>query len=149
MPLTIRRATAADTAAIAPLFDDYRRFFTRAPDLDVSTRFLRERLEREESVVFAAFDGTEAAGFLQLYPLFSSWYARRQWFLSDLYVAEGFRERGIGKRLVEASAEYAKQTHSRAILVELPYSEPHLTRFYGQLGFAKDAVFELYRLVLD
>jgi ribosomal protein S18 acetylase RimI-like enzyme len=148
MPLTIRRATAADTAAIAPLFDDYRRFFTRAPDLDVSTRFLRERLEREESVVFAAFDGTEAAGFLQLYPLFSSWYARRQWFLSDLYVAEAFRERRIGKRLVEASADYAKQTHSRAILVELPYSEPHLARFYGELGFAKDAVFELYRLVL-
>lgn len=149
MPLTIRRATSADTGAIAPLFDDYRRFFTQAPDLDVSTRFLRERLEREESVVFAAFDGAEAAGFLQLYPLFSSWYARRQWFLSDLYVAPAFRERGIGKRLVEACAEYARQTHSRAVLVELPYSEPHLTRFYGELGFAKDEIFELYRLALD
>lgn len=148
MPLTIRRATAADASAIAPLFDDYRRFFTGAPDLEVSARFLRERLERDESVVFAAFDGSAAAGFVQLYPLFSSWYARRQWFLSDLYVAQAFRRHGTGKRLVEACAKHAERTGARAILVELPFSEPHLACFYGELGFARDAVFELYRLVL-
>ena len=145
--LTIRTATTGDVDAIAPLFDAYREFFTKKPDLAVSRAFLNERLERGESVVLAAFDGTAAAGFLQLYPLFSSWYVRRQWFLSDLYVAEAFRERGIGARLVAAAIEYAEKTHSRAILVELPFSEPHLTRFYARHGFEKDAVFELYRRV--
>jgi ribosomal protein S18 acetylase RimI-like enzyme len=147
LPLTIRNATPDDLDAIAPLFDAYRLFFTKAPDIEVSRRFLGERLERGESVVLAAFDGETAAGFLQLYPLFSSWYAKRQWFLSDLYVAEEFRERGIGKRLVKASIDFAKQTNARAILVELPHSEPHLVKFYGELGFAKDSVFELYRFV--
>ncbi|HEY1656082.1 MAG TPA: GNAT family N-acetyltransferase [Candidatus Tumulicola sp.] len=146
---TIRQAAPADAGAIAPLFDAYRRFFTHREDLEVSRRFLRERLEGGESVVFAAYDGAEPAGFLQLYPLFSSWYARRQWFLSDLYVAEAYRARGIGKRLVEACAQFAKNGGSRAILVELPYSEPHLAKFYGELGFGKDTVFELYRLVLE
>lgn len=145
---TIRQATPADAEAIAPLFDAYRGFFTQTPDLDVSRRFLTERIERGESVVFAAFDGEEPIGFLQLYPLFSSWYARRQWFLSDLYVAAAHRQRGVGKRLVAACAEFAKRAGSRAILVELPFSEPHLATFYGQLGFGKDPVFELYRLVL-
>jgi ribosomal protein S18 acetylase RimI-like enzyme len=147
--LTIRTATTGDLDAIAPLFDAYREFFTKAPDLAVSRRFLAERLERGESAVLAAFDGTSAAGFLQLYPLFSSWYAKRQWFLSDLYVDAAFRERGIGKRLVEAAIELASQTDSRAILVELPFSEPHLTRFYSQLGFDRDAVFELYRKSIE
>jgi GNAT superfamily N-acetyltransferase len=145
--LTIRSATTGDVDAIAPLFDAYREFFTKKPDLTVSRAFLHERLERAESVVLAAFDGDAAAGFLQLYPLFSSWYVRRQWFLSDLYVAEAFRERGIGARLVAAAIEYAERTNARAILVELPFSEPHLTRFYAQHGFEKDAVFELYRRV--
>ena len=145
--LTVRSATSADVTAIAPLFDAYREFFTKKPDLAVSSEFLAQRLERGESVVLAAFDGGSVAGFLQLYPLFSSWYARRQWFLSDLFVDPVFRDRGIGKRLVEAAIEYAQQTQSRAILVELPFSEPHLTRFYAQLGFEKDAVFELYRRI--
>lgn len=146
--LHIRRATAHDADALAPLFDEYRRFFTKADDLERSRTFLRERLERDESVVLAAFEGTTPAGFTQLYPLFSSWYARRQWFLSDLFVQPEFRERGIGKRLVAACADFARGGGARAVLVELPYSEPHLTAFYGALGFEKDAVFELYRYVI-
>jgi GNAT superfamily N-acetyltransferase len=148
MPIRIRPAKSNDLNAVAPLFDAYRRFFTKKPDLDVSRDFLSERLARGDSVVLAAFDDSTAAGFLQLYPLFSSWYCKRQWFLSDLYVDEPFRERGVGKQLVRACIEYAKETHSRAILVELPFSEPHLVRFYGDLGFAKDEVFELYRHVV-
>lgn len=148
-PLTVRTAALEDLDAIAPLFDAYRTFFTQASDLGTSRRFLGERLERAESVVLAAYDGDTAAGFLQLYPLFSSWYAKRQWFLSDLYVAPAFRDRGIGKRLVAACIDFAKRTEARTILVELPYSEPHLMRFYGELGFGKDDVFELYRFVPD
>src|SRR5215469_7349962 len=147
MALTIRTATPADLDAVVPLFDAYRQFFTGKPDVGVSRDFLGERLERNESVVLAAFQGDEAAGFLQLYPLFSSWYCKRQWFLSDLYVDERFRERGVGKHLVAACIDFAKRGGARAILVELPFSEPHLVKFYGELGFTKDDVFELYRLV--
>jgi|SRR5579862_8613285 len=149
MPLTIRTATPADLDAIVPLFDAYRRFFTKKPDMDVSRRFLGERLERGESVVLAAFENVTALGFLQLYPLYSSWYCRRQWFLSDLYVVESQRKAGIGKKLVAACIDFAKQTQARAILVELPFSEPHLVKFYGELGFQKDEVFELYRLIAE
>ena len=42
--ITIRTAMPGDVDAIAPLFDAYREFFTKAPDLDVSRRFLGERL---------------------------------------------------------------------------------------------------------
>ena len=149
MPLTIRNATVADLDAVAPLFDLYRQFFAGKAELERSREFLGERLEKNESVVLAAFDGSACAGFLQLYPLFSSWYCKRQWFLSDLYVAEEFRARGIGKKLVDACIDFAKHVDSRSILVEIPFSEPHLVKFYTELNFAKDDVFELYRCKLE
>jgi ribosomal protein S18 acetylase RimI-like enzyme len=149
MPLTIRTAAMDDLDGLAPLFDAYRSFFTKGSDLDASRTFLAQRIERSESIILVAFEDAACAGFLQLYPLFSSWYCRRQWFLSDLYVEPQYRERGVGKRLVRACIDYAARTNGRAVLVELPISEPHLVRFYQQLGFAKDGIFDLYRVVLS
>jgi GNAT superfamily N-acetyltransferase len=143
--VAITRATVADVAAIAPLFDAYRAFFTGGNRLDESRRFLEERLARDESVVFAARDSEDTVGFIQLYPLWSSWYCRRIWFLSDLYVKENARKRGVGRRLVERVIEHARETGAVSVMVELPRREPHLEEFYRRLGFGRDEVFELAR----
>lgn len=147
--MTIGRATAADAAAIAPLFDAYRAFFKGGNRLGESHRFLAERLDRDESVIFLARDGEEAVGFIQLYPLWSSWYCRRIWFLSDLYVREDARKRGIGRQLVERVVEHARETDAASVMVELPRREPYLEEFYRRLGFGKDEVFELARYTLS
>jgi GNAT superfamily N-acetyltransferase len=143
--VAITRATVADIAAIGPLFDAYRAFFTGGNRLDESGRFLEERLARDESVVFVARDSEDAIGFIQLYPLWSSWYCRRIWFLSDLYVKDDARKRGVGRRLVERVIEHARETGAVSVMVELPRREPHLEEFYRRLGFGRDEVFELAR----
>jgi GNAT superfamily N-acetyltransferase len=140
----VTRATAEDVAPILPLFDAYRAFFAGRTD-DTSQRFLQERLAGEESVVFVAWIEAEAAGFIQLYPLWSSWYCRRIWFLSDLYVSEAARGRGIGGALVQRVIAHANETEAASVMVELPRREPHLAEFYAKLGFARDEVFELAR----
>jgi GNAT superfamily N-acetyltransferase len=126
------------------LFDAYRTFFAGSTD-GSSYRFLEERLEGEESAIFVAWDGTDAVGFITLYPLWSSWYCRRIWFLSDLYVAESARRRGIGASLVERVIHYAMETNASSVMVELPRREPQLVEFYAKLGFARDQMFELAR----
>lgn len=141
----ILRATMEDIPAIAPLFDAYRGFFAGSTDSAESLRFLRERFTHGDSVIFLARIEKEVAGFVQLYPLWSSWYCRRIWFLSDLYVDESTRNRGLGRRLVERTIAYAKETDAMSIIVELPRREPHLTKFYADLGFAADEVFDLAR----
>ncbi|HEY8297605.1 MAG TPA: GNAT family N-acetyltransferase [Candidatus Baltobacteraceae bacterium] len=146
MGITIDRATSEHLDAVTPLFDAYRRFFTHKDDTAVSESFIGARLAVGDSVIFLAFEDGEAVGFIQLYPLFSSWYARRIWFLSDLYVAEEARKRSIGRALVRRVVEYAEETEASSVMVELPFSEPHLQRFYSSFGFAKDDIFELYRL---
>jgi GNAT superfamily N-acetyltransferase len=146
---TIERAASKDLEALSPLFAAYRDFFAGHYDLEESRRFLRERLDREESVIFVARIGDACAGFIALYPLWSSWYCKRIWFLSDLYVEASSRGRGVARRLVERVVTYARETGASSVMVELPYREPHLKEFYGRLGFEKDALFELARYRLE
>src|SRR6185437_8325183 len=98
----VKRATAADSETIAPLFDAYRQFYQQVSDLDGARAYLTERLEGGESVVFFALldDGT-SAGFTQLYPIFSSTSMQRAWLLNDLFVAPGTRRAGVGRALLE------------------------------------------------
>lgn len=141
----IGRAALEDLDALAPLFAAYREFFAGYCDLEQSQRFLRERLDRQDAVIFIARIGDESAGFIQLYPLWSSWYCKRIWFLSDLYVKPSSRRLGLGRRLVERVVAYARKTDASSVMVELPHREPHLKDFYAKLGFEREAVFELAR----
>lgn len=142
---TISRADSRDLDAVLPLFNSYRAFFAGDRDLGRSRQFLTERFTREDSVVFVARNAEEAEGFIQLYPLWSSWHCRRIWFLSDLYVREPYRRRGVGRRLVERVVDHARETNASSVMVELPRAEPHLRGFYERLGFHEDPVFELAR----
>lgn len=143
--VTIARARVWDLDSVASLFDAYRAFFAGSDDFARSREFLDERLRAGDSVVFLARLGPEALGFIQLYPLWSSWYCRKIWFLSDLYVREDRRKCGIGRTLVERAVEHAVATGAASMMVELPHREPHLKAFYASLGFHEDALFDLAR----
>ncbi|HYL26639.1 MAG TPA: GNAT family N-acetyltransferase [Candidatus Nitrosotalea sp.] len=145
---TIALAAPGDLTQLAPLFDAYRKFFAGSSDPDESERFLGERLARGDSVIFVARAGEAIVGFIQLYPLWSSWYCRRIWFLSDLYVAHSSRKRGIGRRLVARVIAHAGETNASSVMVELPHREPHLGEFYARLGFHKDGIFDLARYLV-
>ena len=148
MVKTIRQAVLADTDGLVPLFDAYRSFFA-GEEPTGSREFLTERLTKNDAVFFMSFDGEIANGFLTLYPLFSSWYATTIWFLSDLYVAPEYRNQRLGRELVAAAKEFARECSSRSIMVEIPHREPHLITFYEALGFERDKDFNLYRSYLS
>lgn len=147
MALGIVCATSDDLDELAALFSAYRTFFNPDADVEDSRPFLASRLRDGDGVIFLARVDAQAAGFVQLYPLWSSWYCRRIWFLSDLYVAEKHRNAGVAKMLVERVKRFADETGAGSVMVELPHSEPHLTAFYDRLGFHRDAVFHLARYV--
>ncbi len=145
MSVEIVKATEENLDELVPLFNAYRAFFNPDADPAASRPFLESRFRDGDVVIFLARVDDEATGFIQLYPLWSSWYCRRIWFLSDLYVTEKHRNAGVGKRLVERVKQFAFETGAGSVLVELPHSEPHLTDFYDRLGFHRDAVFDLAR----
>lgn len=145
MRVEIAVAGVADLDELTPLFDAYRAFFNPSADSALSRPFLQARLREGEAVVFVARVGGRPCGFIQLYPLWSSWHCKRIWFLSDLYVAPAYRKAGAGRSLVERVKAYANETGAASVMVELPHAQPHLYAFYDRLGFHRDDVFDLAR----
>lgn len=146
--IAIRRATRADADTIAPLFDAYRGFYGRAPDLPLARRFLAERLSRGESVIFLATEETGPSGFTQLYPLFSSLRCRPIWILSDLFVAAGRRHGGVGRRLMEAAHAFAREQGAAAVELDTAHTNTAAQALYESLGYERDVEFRHYALSL-
>ena len=86
-------------------------------------------------MIFLALLDARAEGFIQLYPLWSSWYCKRVSGSrsSDLDVRESSRRLGLGRPLVERATAYANETRAASVMVELPHSEPRLKDFYGKI----------------
>jgi ribosomal protein S18 acetylase RimI-like enzyme len=146
--MDIRRAEPGDLPRLVPLFDAYRQFYRQPSDPGRAERFLRERLERGESVIFLALDGGESAGFVQLYASFWSVAACRSWILNDLYVDPHFRGGGVGRALLERARAHAEATGAGGMSLATQRDNHTAQRLYESLGWVRDEEFFHYELGL-
>ena len=103
-------ATEDNTDAIAGLFDHYRQFYQCESDIELSKRFISERLHNNESTIFVAIDdGAVTRGFVQIYPSFCSIDAGKILILHDLFVEKSVRNQGVGRLLMDKATEYARE----------------------------------------
>jgi hypothetical protein len=63
MELVIRQATVSDLDGLVPLFDGYRQFYRQASEPDRIRKFLLDRFEHNQSVIFVAVKDGTAVGF--------------------------------------------------------------------------------------
>src|SRR5262245_60368886 len=110
MAFDIREAAMADLDQLVPLFDAYRQFYRLESDISGARQFLRDRIERGESVILLAWDGPSIAGFTQLYPSFSSGAMARTFILNDLFVAPDARRCGVGSELLQSAADFGRRS---------------------------------------
>jgi ribosomal protein S18 acetylase RimI-like enzyme len=146
--MELRRASLADLPALVPLFDGYRQFYGQPSDPARAERFLRERLEKDESVIFLACDGAPAVGFVQLYASFWSVAACRSWILNDLFVAPEHRGHGVARALLERARAHAEATGAGGMSLATQYGNHTAQRLYESLGWLKDEEFFHYELPL-
>ena len=114
--MQVERANAADVDEISILFNDYRVFYGKPGDLQGARKFLNDRLVNDESVIFIART-EKIAGFVQLYPIFSSTRMKRLWLLNDLFVAPGFRGTGTSFGLLVAAKQFSILTESWGLIL--------------------------------
>lgn len=138
IPMPIRRATIEDLDVLVPLFDCYRIFYHQPGDPGRSRTFLRERLERNESMVLLAMRDGDAVGFTQLYPLFSSVRTARLWLLNDLYVAEAARRQGVARSLLDAAADFARADGAAGLMLETGRDNTGARALYRAAGWHED-----------
>ncbi|RTL60610.1 MAG: GNAT family N-acetyltransferase [Sphingobacteriales bacterium] len=147
MGISIKRISEQDVDTIAFLFDEYRQFYKQPTDISAAASFLKERLSRNESVVFIADADELPVGFMQLYPIFSSVGLKRAWLLNDLYVAANTRKHGVGKLLLEAAKQFGKETGSRWLLLQTGADNTTAQSVYERNGWVRETDF-FYRMDL-
>jgi ribosomal protein S18 acetylase RimI-like enzyme len=148
MSISIYQATINDLKQLVPLFDAYRVFYKQPSDKEGAEKFLFERFEHGESVIFMAKDNEEAVGFTQLYPIFSSVSMQRLWLLNDLFVMEQGRRKGIAEKLMNAAKDFAILTRAKGLTLSTAIDNHYAQRLYERLGYKKDDDFVQYFLRL-
>jgi GNAT superfamily N-acetyltransferase len=145
----VRRASVADLDLVVPLFDAYRQFYGQTQDFVLAREFLRERLERDQSVIFVALrpDGS-AVGFTQLYPSFSSASAKQIFILNDLFVGPAARRSGVGHGLLQAAADFGRGAGAVRLTLSTALTNTPAQSLYEAAGWRRDEVFCSYNLAL-
>jgi len=145
--IRIVRAGRNELDDLAPLFDGYRQFYRQRSDLAAAREFLRERIERAESVIYAAYAGSpEAAGFTQLYPSFSSCLLKQLWILNDLFVRSDIRRGGVGRALLERARQHAVETGAKGLVLNTAVTNKPAQTLYESCGWKRDDEFLQYHL---
>src|SRR2546427_11895275 len=146
--LRIARAGLTDLDDLAPLFDGYRQFYGQRSDPTAARGFLRARIERDESVLYLAYADREAAGFMQLYPSFSSVSLKRLWILNDLFVRSDVRRAGVGRALLDRARQHAIETGAKGLVLSTGVANKQAQTLYESCGWRQDDEFLQYNLVL-
>jgi GNAT superfamily N-acetyltransferase len=143
--MEIKKASISDLDQLVRLFEAYRNFYGMPPDNHSAREFLRERILKNESEIFIAIDSDEKqAGFVQLYPVFSSTRMKRLWLLNDLFVDESYRGKGVSKLLLERAKQLCRETNACAMLLETAKSNVTGNALYPRSGFVLDEEHNYY-----
>jgi ribosomal protein S18 acetylase RimI-like enzyme len=133
---------------VSKLFDRYRVFYNQSSNLEAAREFLQERFQKSDSTTFVVNDSGHMVGFTQLYPSFSSVSMKRVWILNDLFVEENYRKKGVAKLLMNAAANFARETEAVRIILSTQMSNVAAQALYESLGYSKNEEFYHYALRL-
>ena len=146
----IVKAEEKDLEELGRLFNLYRIFYEEEDDLEKASRFISERFNHRDSEIFVAQEGnTELAGFVQLYPSFCSVSAVPILILYDLYVDHSHRGKGIGRLLMNAARDFAKDNGFRRLELSTAKDNHIGQSLYESLGYELDEEFLHYSLDVD
>jgi GNAT superfamily N-acetyltransferase len=134
----IKKADLGHLRDIAPLFDSYRVFYGQESNLEKALIFLEDRLLKEESIIFLAYENEVPVGFVQLYFTFSSVSLQRSLILNDLFVSEEYRKKKVGQALLEKSKSFCIENGFKGLTLETAVDNP-AQKLYEKLDWKKDS----------
>lgn len=149
MSTSIFQATTDHIDDVTSLFNNYRIFYRQESDYNAAKEFIKERFEREDSVILLATKDNRPIGYTQLFPSFSSVSMKRVWILNDLFVIPEVRNQGIAKALMNAAKDYAIATKAVRIVLATEVTNTVAQKLYETMGYRKFDEFYHYILAID
>jgi len=126
-----------DVDLLVQIFDNYRQSEGERTDREGAKSFLLERLSGEELTAFiATCENKCAVGFVNLYKSFSSVKMQQILILNDLFVIPEFRNRGVGRALMQASYDLAKTSTVQRLELKVLRDNLSARRLYEKADFA-------------
>jgi ribosomal protein S18 acetylase RimI-like enzyme len=142
----IRRASEIDVEQLTDLVEQYRGFYGQEPN-SRTQQFVRDRVTRNESIVFVAEEEGQLVGFSQCYPSFSTVALAEIWLLNDVFVLPDFRRRHIAEQLMTETEAAAKNAGAARIWLRTAHLNSPAQALYEGRGWVPDDVFKRYDLV--
>lgn len=144
--MQVRRAGIGELDEATRLFEGYLGFYEKQVEPAACREFIAARLNKLDSVIFLAWLGNRAVGFMQLYPTFASLSLAPAWVLNDLYVDVAARGRGVGEALMEQARALAAENGAAEIFLQTALDNHGAQRLYEKLGYERDEHFVVYTL---
>ncbi len=90
--MEVIQINSTQTSLVFELFDKYRVFYGQASNIELAKSFIQARQDNYESVIFVALsdEKKEPIGFTQLYPIYSSVRAIKNWLLNEFVCGKSF-----------------------------------------------------------
>ncbi|NJK55538.1 MAG: GNAT family N-acetyltransferase [Pleurocapsa sp. SU_5_0] len=147
--MKIYQATIKQLDQVAFLFNQYRIFYRQPADLKSAQKFIRERLQQQDAVIFLARENEQPVGYTQLFPSWSSVSMQRVWILNDLFVLREKRNQGIAKALMNKAKDHAISTNAVRIILATEVTNQIGQNLYESMGYRHFDDFYHYMLSLD
>lgn len=135
--INIIQAKEEHIPVLIPLLDKYRIFYNQNSDEPGGQRFLQNRINNKDSIIFIAFYNNSPAGFTQLYSSFSTVSLKPIFILNDLYVYKEFRKNGIGEKLLNSAKDCCILLNYKGLALETAINNP-AQKLYERLGWKKN-----------
>lgn len=140
--MRIRKAVESDISNLLPLMRELAEFEKYANDFAVTEDVLREQGFHRSPPDFhclIAEEGGDLVGFLVYYFVPFTYRARPNLIIKELYIADGYRSRGVGKLLMKAVAREAEQAGCGMIKWYVAKWNERGVQFYERLGATIDS----------
>jgi GNAT superfamily N-acetyltransferase len=136
MTIAIRKASQQDFSAILFLINEFA-IFQKTPEKVTITLEQMMAAENLFQCFVAETADKKIAGFASFYFVYNSWSGRGL-YLDDLYVTDTFRKQGIGKQLLEAVIQLAKDEQCKKLRWQVSKWNSNAIEFYKSMGAVID-----------
>ncbi len=143
--MTVRVATPGDVEIVAALLCDFRDHEGRHWPPDETMRAGVERLIGRDDGEFL-LGGDPPAGVVQLRYRYGVWWDAEDCCVEDVFVREEARGTGLGRALVSAAIERARERGCRRLELDTGDDNTPAQGLYRSLGFRDNGLFMRRRI---
>lgn len=136
MNVTIRKANQQDFPTILALIKAFA-IFQKTPEKVTITLEQMIASENLFQCFIAETGSKKIAGFASFYFVYNSWSGKGI-YLDDLYVSDAFRKQGVGKLLLQAIIQLAKDEHCKKLRWQVSKWNANAIDFYKSIGAVID-----------